>query len=161
MSVIRACQMLFVGYIGLFAAMVALNNITDYASNFRLTQNVMGMETTFPHSRLRWRAVRAVGAHHVVYALIIALEAATGILCLWGAFELYAARGAAVADFQAAKSIAFAGLATGFSVWFGLFMIGAGQWFASWQSTQWNGQDAAFRFYMPIAVVFLILLQPA
>lgn len=59
MDVIRACQMLFVGYIGLFAVIVALNNITDYQSNFRLAQNVIGMDTTFPDNKLRWRHQRS------------------------------------------------------------------------------------------------------
>jgi predicted small integral membrane protein len=153
--------MLFVAYIGLFAVIVVLNNVTDYQSNFRLTQNVMGMDTTFPDNKLRWRAIRSVGAHHAVYWLIIALEATAGLLCLWGAFELHAVRDASVQEFHAAKSTAFVGLAAGFTVWFALFMIGAGQWFASWQSKEWNGQDAAFRFYMPIAAVFVILLHPA
>jgi predicted small integral membrane protein len=38
-------------------------------------------------------------------------------------------------------------------------MTVGGQWFASWQSKEWNGREAAFMFYTPIALVFLILLQ--
>jgi hypothetical protein len=60
-----------------------------------------------------------------------------------------------------AKTTAFAGLALGFAIWFGGFMVAGGQWFASWQSNEWNGREAAFMFYTPIALVFLILLHKA
>jgi predicted small integral membrane protein len=33
--------------------------------------------------------------------------------------------------------------------------------FASWQSNEWNGREAAFMSYTPIALVFLILLHKA
>jgi predicted small integral membrane protein len=63
--------------------------------------------------------------------------------------------------FHEAKTAAFIGLALGFSVWFGGFMAAGGQWFASWQSKEWNGREAAFMFYTPIALVCLILLHKA
>jgi predicted small integral membrane protein len=40
-------------------------------------------------------------------------------------------------------------------------MVAGGQWFASWQSNEWNGREAAFMFYTQIALVFLILLHKA
>ena len=40
-------------------------------------------------------------------------------------------------------------------------MIGAGQWWASWQSKDYSGQLAAFQFYVPIAAVFIVVMQKA
>jgi predicted small integral membrane protein len=124
MEVIRAAQALFVLWIGAFAALVALNNVVDYGTNLRFVRHVFAMDTTFPGSRLRRRAI-----------------------------------GAPPEAFHEAKGTAFAGLALGFAIWFGGFMVVGSQWFASWQSKEWNAREAAFMFYTPIALVFLILLH--
>ena len=160
-EIIRLCQTLFVLYIGLFAGSVTLNNLTDYGTNYRFIYNVMGMRTVFPDCRLKWRAIESPAVYHVVYAVIIAVEALTTALCLWGAWDLWQARGASREVFSAAKVVAFKGLGVGFTLWFAVFMIGAGQWWASWQSKDFSGQDAAFRYYVPIGIVFVILLHPA
>ena len=152
-------QALLVAWIGLFAALVVLNNIVDYGTNFRFVQHVFSMDTTFADSKLRLRAIHSRTVHHAAYWLIIAAEALTAALCLWGAVRLLGALDAPAAAFFEAKAIAFAGLGLGFSVWFGGFMALGGQWFASWQSKEWNGREAAFMFYSAIALVFVILLQ--
>jgi predicted small integral membrane protein len=35
-----------------------------------------------------------------------------------------------------------------------------GEWFLMWQSETWNGQEAAFRFYVTILLVLLYVIQP-
>jgi predicted small integral membrane protein len=159
MEAVRAAQALFVLWIGAFAALVVLNNIVDYGTNFRFVQHVFSMDTTFADSKLRRRAIRSPAVHHFAYCAIIAAEALTAALCLWGAVVLFGSLGLPAAAFHEAKTVAFAGLALGFAVWFGGFMVVGGQWFASWQSKEWNGREAAFMFYTPIALAFLILLQ--
>ena len=161
MEAIRAAQALFVLWIGAFAALVTLNNIVDYGTNFRFVQHVFSMDTTFVDSRLRRRAIRSPAIHHAAYCAIIAAEALTAGLCLWGAALLFGALGLPVEAFHEAKTVAFAGLALGFTVWFGGFIVAGSQWFASWQSKEWNWREAAFMFYTPIALVFLILLHRA
>ncbi len=52
------------------------------------------------------------------------------------------------ADFERAKRFAVAGVTLAFLIWFLGFMVVGGEWFAMWQSTTWNGQQSAFRFYM-------------
>jgi hypothetical protein len=39
-------------------------------------------------------------------------------------------------------------------------MLVAGEWFAMWQSTTWNGQEAAFRFYVAVFSVLIFVNQP-
>jgi predicted small integral membrane protein len=159
MELIRAAQALFVLWIGAFAALVALNNILDYGTNLRFVQHVFTMDTTFRDSKLRHRAINSPLAHHLAYAAIIAAEALSAALCLWGAALLLANLGLPADAFHDSKTVAFIGLALGFAIWFGGFMVVGGQWFASWQSRKWNGREAAFMFYTPIALAFLILLH--
>ena len=161
METLRTLQALFTAYIGLFAASVVLNNITDYGTNLRFVRHVMSMDTIFPDCRLTTRRITSAALHHAAYVFIIALEALTALLCLWGAWTMWDARGLDAAGFGAAKEIALWGLGLGFTVWFAIFVIGAGQWWCAWQSKDYNGQDATFRYYTVIGIVCLIVMQPA
>jgi predicted small integral membrane protein len=53
-----------------------------------------------------------------------------------------------------------AGATLAFVVWFFGFMVVAGEWFAMWQSATWNGQEAAFRFYVAVLAVLIFVNQP-
>ena len=48
----------------------------------------------------------------------------------------------------------------GFLLWFTGFMVVGGEWFAMWQSQAWNGQQAAFWFYMTLLAVVIFVNQP-
>jgi predicted small integral membrane protein len=60
---------------------------------------------------------------------------------------------APAAVFAAAKPYVVIGVGLGFLVWFTGFMVVGGEWFLMWQSKTWNGQQAAFRFYMTLLAV--------
>ena len=62
--------------------------------------------------------------------------------------------------FNQAKRFAIIGATMGFLVWFFGFMVVGGEWFAMWQSQTWNGQDAAFKFYVAILGVLIYVNQP-
>jgi predicted small integral membrane protein len=38
-------------------------------------------------------------------------------------------------------------------------MVVGGEWFAMWQSKLWNGQEAAFRFYVTLLGVLIFVSQ--
>ena len=118
------------------------------------------MDTTFPGNELMYRSITNPLLWQVGYALIIAAEGVTGLLFLAGAVRLWQARNAPGADFNRAKAYAIAGALFAFLVWFFGFMVIAGEWFAMWESKTWNGQEAAFRFYMAVLAVLILLNQP-
>ena len=142
-----------------FATLVAFNNIPDYGSNFAFVKHVLSMDTTFPGNAAMYRAITAPWAWHAAYALIILGELLTALLLARGALSLWRARHASGTDFNHAKTCAIAGLTLGFVVWFFGFMVVGGEWFLMWQSHQWNGQEAAFKFYMAILGVLIFLNQ--
>jgi predicted small integral membrane protein len=39
-------------------------------------------------------------------------------------------------------------------------VVVGGEWFAMWQSRAWNGQEAAFRFYITALAVLVFVSQP-
>jgi predicted small integral membrane protein len=145
--------------LAIFCLLVAFDNITDYTTNYLFVQHVLSMDTTFPGSELRYRAITSPAMWQLAYALIIAGEALTGVLFLAGAVRLFQARNAPGADFNRAKALAVTGAALAFLVWFFGFMVVAGEWFAMWESQTWNGQEPAFRFYVTVLVVLIFVLQ--
>ena len=161
MNIVQLCQILFVALIGAFALLVALNNLRDPQSNLRLVEHLLSMDSVFPDTRLKSRAIASPRAHRIAFGLIVAVEGVTALLCLAGAAILALSLGAGAPEFHAAKGVAFAGLGLGFALWFGGFMVIGGQWFASWQSKQWSGRESAFMFYSAIGIAFLALLHQA
>ncbi|WOC16129.1 DUF2165 family protein [Pseudochrobactrum sp. MP213Fo] len=143
-----------------FAFLVSFNNITDYGSNFAFVQHVFSMDTTFSGNAAMYRAISNPTLWHAGYWLIIAGESLTCILLLIGGFKLLGARNQSAQAFNDAKDWTIAGATLGFLVWFVGFMVVGGEWFLMWQSQTWNGQDAAFKFYMSILAVLIFVMQP-
>jgi predicted small integral membrane protein len=143
-----------------FCLLVAFDNLTDYGTNYLFVQHVLSMDTTFPGNALMYRSITNPLLWRIAYALIIAAEGATGILFLAGAIRLIQVRNASGALFNEAKALVVAGATLAFLVWFFGFMVVAGEWFAMWQSQTWNGQEAAFRFYVAVLGVLIFVALP-
>jgi predicted small integral membrane protein len=143
-----------------FCLLVAFDNITDYGTNYLFVQHVMSMDTTFPGNKLMYRSITNPAIWQLAYGLIIAGEGITGLLYLAGAIRLFQVRNAPGAMFNEAKSLVIAASTLAFLVWYFGFMVVAGEWFAMWQSQTWNGQDAAFRFYMAVLGVLIFVALP-
>ncbi len=78
----------------------------------------------------------------------------------WRRFRLAINLRASAARFDAAKTLVVVGAGLGFLLWFTGFMVVGGEWFATWQSKAWNGQQAAFWFYMTLLAVVIFVNQP-
>ena len=142
-----------------FAFLVTFNNITDYGSNYNFVMHVMSMDTTFPGNALMYRSITSPALWAVAYWAIIFAEGVTCVLFLVAAWRLWQARNLSGAEFDAAKSSVALAAMVGFLVWFFGFMVVGGQWFAMWQSPNWNGQEAAFKFYVTIMAVLIYVNQ--
>jgi predicted small integral membrane protein len=143
-----------------FCLLVTFDNLTDYGTNYLFVQHVMSMDTTFPGNALMYRSITNPVLWQLGYALIIAAEGITGVLFLAGAIRLLQARNAPAPIFNEAKGLVVAAATLAFLVWFFGFMVVAGEWFAMWQSQTWNGQEAAFRFYMAVLGVLIFVSLP-
>jgi|SRR5690348_269146 len=142
-----------------FAFIVTFDNVTDHAANYAFVQHVLSMDTIFPDSPLMYRAITSKLAWQLAYDAIIAAEGLTCLLFTAGAFALARALFADAATFERAKRFTVIGATLAFLVWFTGFMVVGGEWFAMWQSKMWNGQEAAFRFYITALVVLLFVIQ--
>jgi predicted small integral membrane protein len=160
MGVMRLAKVATVAALAAFALIVAYNNVVDYDSNYQFVRHVLSMDTIFPNSVLRSRAIDNEALWRAAYALIIAAEALTGLLLALGAVMLLGRLRASANVFNHAKRWAVAGLTLGFLLWcFGFIVVG-GEYFAMWQSNMWNGVEGAFRFVTMILGVLIFVSLP-
>ena len=129
MIAIRAAKAATVAAIALFASLVTFGNLTDYNTNFIFVEHVLSMDTIFAFSTIKYRAITNPALHHAAYALIIAAEAATAVLCWIGAGALACRLSADAGTFNRAKSFAVVGLTLGFLLGQVGFMSIGGEWF--------------------------------
>jgi len=157
---IRLAKILMVAALAVFAFLVTYNNIVDYDSNYQFVRHVLSMDTTFPDNALRDRAITDPRLWHLGYAAIIAAEGLICLLLTVAALMMLVRVKASAAEFGRAKLWAVAGLSAGFALWFFGFLVVAGEYFAMWQSHEWNGQEAAFRLTMVILGVLIFVCLP-
>jgi predicted small integral membrane protein len=157
---LRAAKALLVLGVALFYTLVVFNNLTDYDSNYQLVRHVLMMDSTFSGNRGMWRALNSPVWHTLFYLCVIAWEILTMILCWWGGLRLLAALRDTALKARRAASLAIAGLTLGLLMWLVAFLTVGGEWFLMWQSTAWNGQEAAFRMFAVLGIVLLLVVQP-
>jgi len=80
---IRLAKVAVIAALAAFALIVAYNNVFDYNSNYQFVRHVLSMDTTFPDSALRPRAIDSETLC-AAYAVIISTEASTGLLLALG-----------------------------------------------------------------------------
>src|SRR5262249_53482980 len=82
MIAVRAAKAATVAAIALFASLVTFGNLTDYDTNLAFVQHVLSMDTIFPSSAIKYRAITNPALQQAAYAIIVAAEAATAVLLL-------------------------------------------------------------------------------
>ena len=158
--IVRLVKVAMVASCALFALLVAFSNLVDYGSNYAFVRHTLSMDTTFPGNALTGRAITSPALWTLGYWLIIAAEAATGLILAFGSFRLALAVRGPAALFNAAKPVVVLGMGLGFLLWFTGFAVIGGEWFAMWQSKEWNGVPSAFRFYVTLLLVLIFVMQP-
>jgi predicted small integral membrane protein len=157
---LRLTKILLSASLAAFAFMVTYNNVVDYNANYEFVRHVLSMDTTYPSSPLRTRAITSPTLWHSAYIAIITTEGLTALAFTKGTYDLLRSLRAPAQRFQAAKRFAIIGAALAFLLWFAGFMIIGSEYFSMWQSATWNGREAAFRFYVTVLLVLLVILQP-
>lgn len=159
MTIVRTSKSILVAAVALWVSLVACGNITDYGTNLAFVQHVLAMDTVFPDTTIRYRAIASPVLHHAAYLLIIAAEVLAAMLCWIGAVRMFRAIPAPAA-FTQAKDLAVIGLTTCLLIWLVGFLAIGGEWFGMWMSTQWNGIESAFRFSILILGILIFVVMP-
>ena len=157
---LRLSKILLTASLAAFAFIVAYDNVVDYNYNYAFVRHVLSMDTVFPANILRTRAITNPALVDTAYIALITTEALTALAFAMGTYDLLRNLRAPAHRFQAAKRFTVIGATLAFLLWFTGFMVVGGECFAMWQSTTWNGQQAAFRFYVTVLAVLIFVLQP-
>jgi predicted small integral membrane protein len=152
----RYTKIIFSAVTTFYVSLVCFNNTIDYDANFQFVAHVTSMDDVFSREHNGWRALTGDRMHHMAYLLIIALEYVIAILMIRGTWSMWRNRDADAATFRAAGRYSALGYLLAVLLWFGVFVIVAGEWFLMWQSRTWNGETTAF--FLTI-VLLLLLLQ--
>ncbi|MFD4259640.1 DUF2165 domain-containing protein [Streptomyces sp. NPDC058534] len=141
-------------FLALYIALVALGNITDFDSNQQFVRHVLAMDTTFKDDDLMWRAITSTGVQDTAYVAIIVWETVAALVLIYATW-LWIRR-----DEGSARRMTTYGTLM-LVLLFGVgFMAIGGEWFAMWQSADWNGLDAALRVLLLSGLVLIVAHLP-
>ncbi len=155
----RVAKVIIVGTLALFALVVTFDKFGRLQREFRIRSPRPQYDTTSPGNVLLYRRVTSPALWTAAYGLIVCAEGLTAVTLAVGAIVMVRDLRSDGARFNRSKRIVVIGATLGFLVWFfGLMVIG-GEWFQMWQSQSWNGQQAAFRFYMTILTILIFVTQ--
>ncbi|CAM5235441.1 hypothetical protein GCM10010329_61820 [Streptomyces spiroverticillatus] len=144
--------------VALYMTLVAFGNITDFGTNQQFVQHVLSMDTTFKDPDLMWRAVESPAVQNAAYVAVIAWETLTACVLLTATwFWITGLRRDAYARARAASTVGLVMMLLLFGM--GFLAVG-GEWFAMWQSSDWNGLDAAARNVVLAAFTLLVVHLP-
>jgi predicted small integral membrane protein len=153
---VRQCKILMLIGLAMFVLIATFTDLTENDETFAFVRRVMVMDT----DQAIYRAVESPVAWTIVYWVMVTGQMATGLLYLLGAYRMIQALEEPAATFQDSKALAVAATTAAFSVWFIAVMAIGGEWFLMWRATEWDGQAAAFRYYMTALVVLIFVMQP-
>lgn len=159
MKILMIGKALCVASLALFALLTGINNIADGHTNFAFVQHVLSMDSIFPDSALKSRAILNPVVWHLAFWAIIATEFLVGLLLAIGSVCLARSINNP-AGFVRAKKWVYGGCILGFLLWFFGFIVIGGEWFGMWQSSTWNGISSAFRFVVVILGVLILVAIP-
>ncbi|MDN3295178.1 DUF2165 domain-containing protein [Streptomyces ficellus] len=147
------------GTVALYMTLVAFGNVTDFGTNQQFVQHVLAMDTTFKDPDLMWRAIESTAVQNAVYLAIILWEILTaGVLLLATWLWVAGLRRGTHVRARRASTIGLVMVLLLFGL--GFIAIG-GEWFAMWQSSDWNGLDAAARNVMLAAFTLVVVHLPS
>jgi predicted small integral membrane protein len=143
----------------LYMSLVALGNVTAYEVNWPYIQHVLAMDTTFRAPHLMWRAIESEAVQTIAYVGIIAWETLCAAVLIWATGHWLAAHRRN--SFDVARRWSTLGFLMMILLFGGGFIVIGGEWFAMWQSSRWNGLQAALQNFTIAAFGLLLVHLPS
>ncbi|WP_406631588.1 DUF2165 domain-containing protein [Amycolatopsis sp. WGS_07] len=150
MSILRrvgtlsAAATVITGITAIQMTLVTVGNITDFGTNQEFVRHVLAMDTTFQSPNMMWRAITSPGLADAIYVAIIAWELLTALALIAG-FIAWIRAHLTGRPLSTAKHLSNLGWVMQL-ILFGVgFIAIGGEWFQMWQSSKWNGLQAALQ----------------
>lgn len=146
-----------VAAVSFYMTLVVLGNAMDPSANFAYVQHVLAMDTVFPHSTQKWRAITNPELWRLGYVLILVYQTVVAGWLAWAAWKLFRVP---ANGWSGARNFASGALVTTMLLWLVPFITIGGEWFQMWQSKDWNGIETASLNFMWNGVILLYLQTP-
>ncbi|MET9509655.1 DUF2165 domain-containing protein [Streptomyces flavidovirens] len=156
---LAAAATALVGTVALYMALVAFGNITDFGTNQEFVRHVLAMDTTFKDEDLMWRSIDSARVQDIAYIAIIGWETVAALVLIVATAQW--AIGLRSGEFGRARRLATHGLLMVLLLFGAGFIAVGGEWFAMWQSADWNGLDAATRNFLVAGLTLVVVHLPA
>ena len=158
---VRISKIILVFFVGLQAWLFVAANIANWSLGVQAVASVMSMQGVSGHSVNIFPILNSPVLHVIGFLFILVGEFLVGAFALAGVLEMWKARKADAAQFNASKRNAILGCATAMIVWFGGFIVVGGAWFHMWQSESGpQAIDAAFIFVATAGLILLFVDRP-
>jgi predicted small integral membrane protein len=143
--------------LALYMLLVLFGNITDFGTNREFVQHVLAMDSTFHDPHVMWRAITNPALQDAAYVCVIIWEGLTTAVLVY-AVVLWGLAFRRSSTLERARQVATLGLLMIVALFAGGFIAVGGEWFAMWQSTEWNGLQPALQNTI-LAAFALVLVQ--
>lgn len=155
---IRYLKIVLVVFVALLCVMYAAQNVVNLDEAHTFVVSAVGMQDNVAYPSAFGPAIRNPVLTWAALAVIILAEFGAGLLAAKGACDLWVARNASAATFNAAKTYAVLGCGGALAVWFGLFTVVGGAYFQMWQTALGGASLAgAFQFVAQTGIVLLFV----
>ena len=144
--------------IALMCTFYALQNLVNLQAAYGFVALMAGMGGHEAYASHFGPAITSPAIIWLILSVIIVSELTAGLVSAKGAFDMWKARSADAAAFNAAKKLAIVGAGIGVITWLGYFGAIGGAYFQMWQ-TQAGAQalQGAFQYTMMCGLVMILL----
>ena len=150
------CSLAF--FVALFCIFYALQNVVNIQAAYGFVALIASMEGHVAYPNHFGPAIGSPALVWVMLWIIIILEFTAGLLAAKGAWDMWGARDADAATFNAAKKFGIIGAVFAVVVWYGLFGAIGGPYFQMWQTEAGlNSVRDASQFAMLHGVIAIYL----
>jgi predicted small integral membrane protein len=158
---LRITKTLLILVVASWGLIAALQNFVDWHGTLGAVGAATSM-ATFEGGAESWQATSNNVLIWLGALFIVSSKILSGGLCLVGSRQMWRARRASAAEFQASKHLALSGCAIALFMLFGGFIVIAESWFELWRSDVMRGPvlDSAFRYGGMIALIALFVSTP-
>jgi predicted small integral membrane protein len=120
--------------VALFCIFYALQNVVNLQAAYGFVALIAGMDGHVAYPDHFGPAISSPALVWIMLWIIILLEFAAGLFAAKGALDMWGARDADAATFNAAKKFGIIGAVFAVVVWYGLFGAIGGPYFQMWQT---------------------------
>jgi predicted small integral membrane protein len=155
---LRIMKILLVLSVAMWGLLSAFGNIADWSGTTGAVAAVTSM-ATFEGGAHNWRATTNPAVIIAGALFIMLSKTIAGLLCLAGAWRMWAAREGDTVVFAKAKTFALTGFAVAIFMLFSGFIVMAEGWFELWRSDVMREPvlGSAFRYGGMIALIALFV----